>query len=182
MLHGQARDTLAGRGVLRFPASSCWRKKELFAWLCLCFALSLCQNKMSMKKNLFALLCFLLSLACVSCGDNEIGIDVESSSVYSPSGHTLKRLVLEDDSSEFLYHISLKAGHVGVSSINLNGIDDAYTITYGHRVIANEDFRLRPTTRYTISNYSVPDAGFQSVGFTTSPSGDINRLEAAGNK
>ena len=137
---------------------------------------------MSMKKNLFALLCFLLSLACVSCGDNEIGIDVESSSVYSPSGHTLKSLALEDNSSEFLYHISLKAGHAGASSINLNGIDDAYTITYGHRVIANEDFRLRPSARYTISNYSVPDAGFQSVGFTTSPSGDINRLEAAGNK
>ena len=137
---------------------------------------------MSMKKNLFALFCFFFSLACVSCGDNEISIDVANSSVYSPSGRTLKRLVLEDDSSEFLYHISLKTGHAGLSSMDLNEIDDAYTITYGHRVIANEDFRLRPTTRYTISNYSVPDAGFQSLGFTTSPSGDIDRLETAGNK
>lgn len=128
-------------------------------------------------RSLVLPFCLLFLLSCVSCGNNEISIDAERASVYSPSGRVLRNLTLEDDSSEFLYRLSLKLGRTGLSSIDLNDIDEAYRISYGSRVMANKDFRLRPNASYSISNHSVPDAGIQTLRFTTNPSGGIDHME-----
>ena len=78
-------------------------------------------------KLFFLLMIFL----CISCGNNKISIRVESALISSSDNQPLRSLTLENDSLLFTYQISLKDGYVGLSSINLNRINDAYVITYG---------------------------------------------------
>lgn len=93
------------------------------------------------KYKLFFLLMIFL---CISCGNNKISIRVESALISSSDNQPLRSLTLENDSLLFTYQISLKDGYVGLSSINLNRINDAYVITYGNSIIENEKFHLHP--------------------------------------
>ena len=68
---------------------------------------------------------------------------------------------------------SLKDGYVGLSSINLNRINDAYVITYGNSIIENEKFHLQPDATYIICNYSIPDAKSHALEFKTNPRGTV---------
>lgn len=86
------------------------------------------------KYKLFFLLMIFL---CISCGNNKISIRVESALISSSDNQPLRSLTLENDSLLFTYQISLKDGYVGLSSINLNRINDAYVITYGNSIIEN---------------------------------------------
>lgn len=77
----------------------------------------------------------------------------------------------------FTYQISLKDGYVGLSSINLNRINDAYVITYGNSIIENEKFHLQPDATYIISNYSIPDAKSHALEFKTNPRGNVKSVK-----
>ena len=77
----------------------------------------------------------------------------------------------------FTYQISLKDGYVGLSSINLNRINDPYVITYGNSIIENEKFHLQPDATYIISNYSKPDAKSHALEFKTNPRGTVKSVK-----
>ena len=126
------------------------------------------------KYKLFFLLMIFL---CISCGNNKISIRVESALISSSDNQPLRSLTLENDSLLFTYQISLKDGYVGLSSINLNRINDAYVITYGNSIIENEKFHLQPDATYIISNYSIPDAKSHALEFKTNPRGDVKSVK-----
>ena len=89
-------------------------------------------------------------LLCISCGNNKISIKVGSALISSPDNQILRSLTLENDSLLFAYQILLKDGCLGLSSINLNRVNDAYVITYGNSVIENKKFHLQPDAIYYI--------------------------------
>ena len=120
------------------------------------------------KYKLFFLLMIFL---CISCGNNKISIRVESALISSSDNQPLRSLTLENDSLLFTYQISLKDGYVGLSSINLNRINDAYVI------IENEKFHLQPNATYIISNYSIPDAKSHALEFKTNPRGNVKSVK-----
>ena len=105
------------------------------------------------------------------------GIRVESALISSSDNQPLRSLTLENDSLLFTYQISLKDGYVGLSSINLNRINDAYVITYGNSIIENEKFHLQPDATYIISNYSIPDAKSHALEFKTNPRGNVKSVK-----
>lgn len=92
-------------------------------------------------------------------------MDDKNATITALDNQVFKSLNLENDSSEFIYRILLKNGYKGTSSINLNSIDEAYMISYNDSSIANIDFHLLPNTEYSITNYSVPDAGEHTIYF-----------------
>lgn len=114
---------------------------------------------------------------CISCGNNKISIRVESALISSSDNQPLRSLTLENDSLLFTYQISLKDGYVGLSSINLNRINDAYVITYGNSIIENEKFHLQPDATYIICNYSIPDAKSHALEFKTNPRGTVKSVK-----
>ena len=114
---------------------------------------------------------------CISCGNNKISIRVESALISSSDNQPLRSLTLENDSLLFTYQISLKDGYVGLSSINLNRINDAYVITYGNSIIENEKFHLQPDATYIISNYSIPEAKSHALEFKTNPRGNVKSVK-----
>ena len=126
------------------------------------------------KYKLFFLLMIFL---CISCGNNKISIRVESALISSSDNQPLRSLTLENDSLLFTYQISLKDGYVGLSSINLNRINDAYVITYGNSIIENEKFHLQPDATYIISNHSIPDAKSHALEFKTNPRGNVKSVK-----
>ena len=67
--------------------------------------------------------------------------------------------------------------YVGLSSINLNRINDAYVITYGNSIIENEKFHLQPDATYIISNYSIQDAKSHALEFKTNPRGNVKSVK-----
>ena len=83
-------------------------------------------------------------------------------------------MISKRDSSD---QISLKDGYVGLSSINLNRINDAYVITYGNSIIENEKFHLQPDATYIICNYSIPDAKSHALEFKTNPRGNVKSVK-----
>ena len=115
----------------------------------------------------------------ISCGNNRISIDKENAAVFSPDNYVLTNLSLEDDSMPFVFHIMLKTGCAGSSLISLKDIGDDYTVVCNDSVVANKDFRLLPDTRYSISNYSVPDAGVHTIEFLTDSMANVIRLYIA---
>lgn len=131
------------------------------------------RNNMGKYKLFFLLMIFL----CISCGNNKISIRVESALISSSDNQPLRSLTLENDSLLFTYQISLKDGYVGLSSINLNRINDAYVITYGNSIIENEKFHLQPDATYIISNYSIPDAKSHALEFKTNPRGNVKSVK-----
>lgn len=131
------------------------------------------KNNMGKYKLFFLLMIFL----CISCGNNKISIRVESALISSSDNQPLRSLTLENDSLLFTYQILLKDGYVGLSSINLNRINDAYVITYGNSIIENEKFHLQPDATYIISNYSIPDAKSHALEFKTNPRGNVKSVK-----
>lgn len=116
-------------------------------------------------------------LLCISCGNNKISIKVGSALISSPDNQILRSLTLENDSLLFTYQILLKDGCLGLSSINLNRVNDAYVITYGNSVIENKKFHLQPDAIYIISNYSIPDAKSHALEFKTNPRGNVKSVK-----
>ena len=130
-------------------------------------------------KNMekYKILFLLIILLCLSCGNNKISIKVGSALISSPDNQILRSLTLENDSLLFAYQILLKDGCLGLSSINLNRVNDAYVITYGNSVIENKKFHLRPDAIYIISNYSIPDAKSHALEFKTNPRGNVKSVK-----
>lgn len=93
------------------------------------------------KYKLFFLLMIFL---CISCGNNKISIRVESALISSSDNQPLRSLTLENDSLLFTYQISLKDGYVGLSSINLNRINDAYVILMETVLLKMRSFIYNP--------------------------------------
>ena len=116
-------------------------------------------------------------LLCISCGNNKISIKVGSALISSLDNQILRSLTLENDSLLFVYQILLKDGCLGLSSINLNRVNDAYVITYGNSVIENKKFHLQPDAIYIISNYSIPDAKSHALEFKTNPRGNVKSVK-----
>ena len=130
-------------------------------------------------KNMekYKILFLLMILLCISCGNNKISIKVGSALISSPDNQILRSLTLENDSLLFAYQILLKDGCLGLSSINLNRVNDAYVITYGNSVIENKKFHLQPDAIYIISNYSIPDAKSHALEFKTNPRGNVKSVK-----
>ncbi len=125
----------------------------------------------------YKILFLLTILLCISCGNNKISIKVGSALISSPDNQILRSLTLENDSLSFAYQILLKDGCLGLSSINLNRVNDAYVITYGNSVIENKKFHLQPDAIYIISNYSIPDAKSHALEFKTNPRGNVKSVK-----
>lgn len=125
----------------------------------------------------YKILFLLMILLCISCGNNKISIKVGSTLISSPDNQILRSLTLENDSLLFVYQILLKDGCLGLSSINLNRVNDAYVITYGNSVIENKKFHLQPDAIYIISNYSIPDAKSHALEFKTNPRGNVKSVK-----
>ena len=125
----------------------------------------------------YKILFLLMILLCISCGNNKISIKVGSALISSPDNQILRSLTLENDSLLFAYQILLKDGCLGLSSINLNRVNDAYVITYGNSVIENKKFHLQPDAIYIISNYSIPDAKSHALEFNTNPRGNVKSVK-----
>lgn len=125
----------------------------------------------------YKILFLLMILLCISCGNNKISIKVGSALISSPDNQILRSLTLENDSLLFVYQILLKDGCLGLSSINLNRVNDAYVITYGNSVIENKKFHLQPDAIYIISNYSIPDAKSHALEFKTNPRGNVKSVK-----
>ena len=125
----------------------------------------------------YKILFLLIILLCLSCGNNKISIKVGSALISSPDNQILRSLTLENDSLLFAYQILLKDGCLGLSSINLNRVNDAYVITYGNSVIENKKFHLQPDAIYIISNYSIPDAKSHALEFKTNPRGNVKSVK-----
>ena len=125
----------------------------------------------------YKILFLLTILLCISCGNNKISIKVGSALILSPDNQILRSLTLEKDSLLFAYQILLKDGCLGLSSINLNRVNDAYVITYGNSVIENKKFHLQPDAIYIISNYSIPDAKSHALEFKTNPRGNVKSVK-----
>lgn len=125
----------------------------------------------------YKILFLLMILLCISCGNNKISIKVGSALILSPDNQILRSLTLENDSLLFAYQILLKDGCLGLSSINLNRVNDAYVITYGNSVIENKKFHLQPDAIYIISNYSIPDAKSHALEFKTNPRGNVKSVK-----
>lgn len=125
----------------------------------------------------YKILFLLIILLCISCGNNKISIKVGSALISSPDNQILRSLTLENDSLLFAYQILLKDGCLGLSSINLNRVNDAYVITYGNSVIENKKFHLQPDAIYIISNYSIPDAKSHALEFKTNPRGNVKSVK-----
>ncbi|MDO5588820.1 MAG: hypothetical protein Q4G12_07865 [Bacteroidales bacterium] len=125
----------------------------------------------------YKILFLLMILLCISCGNNKISIKVGSALISSPDNQILRSLTLENDSLLFAYQILLKDGCLGLSSINLNRVNDAYVITYGNSVIENKKFHLQPDAIYIISNYSIPDAKSHALEFKTNPRGNVKSVK-----
>ena len=125
----------------------------------------------------YKILFLLTILLCISCGNNKISIKVGSALISSPDNQILRSLTLENDSLSFAYQILLKDGCLGLSSINLNRVNDAYVITYGNSVIENKKFHLQPDATYIISNYSIPDAKSHALEFKTNPRGNVKSVK-----
>lgn len=125
----------------------------------------------------YKILFLLMILLCISCGNNKISIKVGSALILSPDNQILRSLTLEKDSLLFAYQILLKDGCLGLSSINLNRVNDAYVITYGNSVIENKKFHLQPDAIYIISNYSIPDAKSHALEFKTNPRGNVKSVK-----
>lgn len=125
----------------------------------------------------YKILFLLMILLCISCGNNKISIKVGSALISSPDNQILRSLTLENDSLSFAYQILLKDGCLGLSSINLNRVNDAYVITYGNSVIENKKFHLQPDAIYIISNYSIPDAKSHALEFKTNPRGNVKSVK-----
>lgn len=125
----------------------------------------------------YKILFLLMILLCISCGNNKISIKVGSALISSPDNQILRSLTLENDSLLFAYQILLKDGCLGLSSINLNRVNDAYVITYGNSVIENKKFHLQPDAIYIISNYSIPDAKSHALEFKTNPMGNVKSVK-----
>lgn len=125
----------------------------------------------------YKILFLLMILLCISCENNKISIKVGSALISSPDNQILRSLTLESDSLLFAYQILLKDGCLGLSSINLNRVNDAYVITYGNSVIENKKFHLQPDAIYIISNYSIPDAKSHALEFKTNPRGNVKSVK-----
>lgn len=125
----------------------------------------------------YKILFLLMILLCISCGNNKISIKVGSALISSPDNQILRSLTLENDSLLFAYQILLKDGCLGLSSINLNRVNDAYVITYGNSAIENKKFHLQPDAIYIISNYSIPDAKSHALEFKTNPRGNVKSVK-----
>ena len=125
----------------------------------------------------YKILFLLTILLCISCGNNKISIKVGSALISSPDNQILRSLTLENDSLSFAYQILLKDGCLGLSSINLNRVNDAYVITYGNSVIENKKFHLQPDAIYIISNYSIPYAKSHALEFKTNPRGNVKSVK-----
>ena len=125
----------------------------------------------------YKILFLLIILLCLSCGNNKISIKVGSALISSPDNQILRSLTLENDSLLFAYQILLKDGCLGLSSINLNRVNDAYVITYGNSIIENEKFHLQPDATYIISNYSIPDAKSHALEIKTNPRGNVKSVK-----
>ena len=125
----------------------------------------------------YKILFLLMILLCISCGNNKISIKVGSALILSPDNQILRSLTLEKDSLLFAYQILLKDGCLGLSSINLNRVNDAYVITYGNSVIENKKFHLQPDATYIICNYSIPDAKSHALEFKTNPRGNVKSVK-----
>ena len=150
--------------------------------------MKICANSWQKKNTLFnplkgknmekyKILFLLMILLCISCGNNKISIKVGSALISSPDNQILRSLTLENDSLLFAYQILLKDGCLGLSSINLNRVNDAYVITYGNSVIENKKFHLQPDAIYIISNYSIPDAKSHALEFKTNPRGNVKSVK-----
>ena len=125
----------------------------------------------------YKILFLLMILLCISCENNKISIKVGSALISSPDNQILRSLTLESDSLLFAYQILLKDGCLGLSSINLNRVNDAYVITYGNSVIENKKFHLQPDAIYIIFNYSIPDAKSHALEFKTNPRGNVKSVK-----
>lgn len=134
------------------------------------------------KLNCYILYGMFTLLLCVSCGNNKMSIDAENATIIASDGQIFKRLSVTDDSAS--YEIMKKDGYKGGSTINLNQIDEAYTIYCNFNIIrndyddsiANKDFRLLPNREYEIINHSEPDAGEQAISFLTNSCANIKMI------
>lgn len=78
---------------------------------------------------LFLILLLVVFWAAVlSCGSNQIELDEKTATVSSPDNYAITTLMLWCDSTHRDYKIRVRKGYRGRTSINLNDIDEAYTV------------------------------------------------------
>lgn len=74
------------------------------------------------------LLLVVFGAAVLSCGSNQIELDEKTATVSSPDNYAITTLTLWCDSTHRDYKIKVRKGSRGRTSMNLNDIDEAYTI------------------------------------------------------
>lgn len=115
------------------------------------------------------------SLFLTSCHDNSICINLKESEIHSCNGSTLSRVMIEENkNANKSYYVELIRHDLGKDFFNVQHPDSNYVITeLPFDTIKNSNFRLKPSTKYTITNLSNGDAAGCPVFIATDINGNI---------
>jgi hypothetical protein len=126
-----------------------------------------------MMKKIFLILTTLL---IVSCSGNSVYFDLHKKNMISCDNLLISKVKVEGLDDNFDYYVfSLKSNNnIGVKLFNLTKISDAFSIsTTSGKIINNSEFKLKPSSRYKISNISNGDATQFSITIITNENGNI---------
>jgi hypothetical protein len=126
-----------------------------------------------MMKKIFLILTTLL---IVSCSGNSVYFDLHKKNMISCDNLLISKVKVEGLDDNFDYYVfSLKSNNnIGVKLFSLTKISDAFSIsTTSGKIINNSEFKLKPSSRYKISNISNGDATQFSITIITNENGNI---------
>ena len=114
----------------------------------------------------------LISMILVSCHGNDLYLNKEYKTVYSP--YEIKKLSVR--TNHRTYFIYSKKGRIGDNYIRLDSITDSYVIYEKDTIVAkkNNTYNLiHANDSYEISNFTVGDATAWRISFRTNKFGYI---------
>lgn len=124
-------------------------------------------------KKIFIILTTLL---IVSCSGNSVYFDLHKKNIISCNNLLISKVKVEGFDDNFDYYVfSLKNNNdIGVKLFSLTKISNVFSIsTASGKIINNSEFKLKPSSKYKISNISSGDATEFSITIITNENGDI---------
>ena len=124
------------------------------------------------RNKVDSILLFLL-ITLGSCLSNEIYFDSDQSMIFSCDGYRLKSVEIRNDNSEEFISITIKSGEVGDYGIAIGKVSERYNVIVNGAAKEDRLIRLKPSSKYTITNFSIGDAGMGQLTVATDENGDI---------
>lgn len=127
----------------------------------------------NMKKSLIILAIIFI----VSCTDNSSYFDLNKEGIVSCQESLISKVMIKglDDNFDY-YRFSLMENRngIGVKFFSVSDINDAFIIsTISGKTINNSEFKLKPSSKYEISNVSNGDATQSTITIITDEKGNI---------